>query len=627
MTVPGFLSDRYQLGEILGFGGMSEVYLARDLRLDRDVAIKVLRADLARNPSFYLRFRLEAQHAASLNHIAIVAVFDTGEVRTPAGRLPYIVMEYVDGLTLRNIVDTRGPMPAATALEVTADVCQALSFSHQHGIIHRDVKPANIMISTTGAVKVMDFGIARGIGDPGSITQTAAVVGTAQYLSPEQACAKPVDARSDVYSLGCVLFELLTGEPPFAGDTPVAVAYQHVREDPVPPSRRNSALSPDVDAVVLTALAKNPDNRYQNANEMRADLVRILSGEPPKAPKVLTETERISLLAQAPPEEVAEDPDRQKLHVVAEPRESGARGSALRWLAAVAALAALTVGVTIAVNVHGANTRDIAVPDMTGKSSAEAIADLQNHGFEVRPHQQRDNVVPMDHVISTDPAANASVRAGEVIDIHVSLGPEQRQVPDVGNQRYPAAVSTLNAAGFKRTRMELNESSPEAKDTVLRTDPPAHQTSSVISEITLVVGAGPRIRTIPDVSGQTLAMATRNLNVVGFTEILEAPVDNTAPAGVVLTTTPPAGTDFAVDTAITLKVSRGNQFLMPDLTGMFYLDLLPQLQQIYGFTGRLFKGADVPVPDPAARNRVVTQDPAPGTAVSSDGTITLNYGA
>ncbi|HYJ56915.1 MAG TPA: Stk1 family PASTA domain-containing Ser/Thr kinase, partial [Mycobacterium sp.] len=264
MTTPQHLSDRYEVGEILGFGGMSEVHMARDLRLHRDVAIKVLRADLARDPSFYLRFRREAQNAAALNHPAIVAVYDTGEADTPTGPLPYIVMEYVDGVTLRDIVHTEGPMPSQRAIEVIADACQALNFSHQHGIIHRDVKPANIMISKTGAVKVMDFGIARALADAGNpVTQTAAVIGTAQYLSPEQARGVKVDARSDVYSLGCVLYEMLTGEPPFIGDSPVAVAYQHVREDPVPPSERHSGISPELDAVVLKALAKNPENRYQ----------------------------------------------------------------------------------------------------------------------------------------------------------------------------------------------------------------------------------------------------------------------------------------------------------------------------------------------------------------------------
>jgi serine/threonine-protein kinase len=296
MTTPRLLSDRYELGDTLGYGGMSEVHRGLDKRLGRDVAVKVLRADLARDPQFQLRFRREAQNAAALNHPAIVAVYDTGEVSTDFGPLPYIVMEYVDGHTLREIVKTQGPMSQQRVIEVMADVCAALDFSHKHSIIHRDVKPANIMINRSGAVKVMDFGIARALGEGQNVTQTAAVIGTAQYLSPEQARGEAVDARSDVYAAGCVLFELLTGEPPFTGDTPVAVAYQHVREDPRRPSELNPSVTPALDAIVLKALSKNPANRYQSAAEMRADLVRVRSGQAPLAPVVMSEDERTAML-------------------------------------------------------------------------------------------------------------------------------------------------------------------------------------------------------------------------------------------------------------------------------------------------------------------------------------------
>ncbi|HEY9264524.1 MAG TPA: Stk1 family PASTA domain-containing Ser/Thr kinase, partial [Mycobacterium sp.] len=491
MTTPQHLSDRYEVGEILGFGGMSEVHLARDLRLHRDVAIKVLRADLARDPSFYLRFRREAQNAAALNHPAIVAVYDTGEAETPTGPLPYIVMEYVDGVTLRDIVHGEGPMPSQRAIEVIADACQALNFSHQHGIIHRDVKPANIMISKNGAVKVMDFGIARALADAGNpVTQTAAVIGTAQYLSPEQARGIKVDARSDVYSLGCVLYEILTGEPPFVGDSPVAVAYQHVREDPVPPSERHGGISPELDAVVLKALAKNPENRYQTAAEMRADLVKVHSGEKPDAPKILTDAERTSLLS-APTSH-----DRtQRIDPVGgrrpryEDRERG--GSVGRWLAAVAILAVLTVVVTIAINSFGGETREVQVPDVRGQASADAIATLQNRGFRTRTEQQPDSSVPPDHIISTEPDANTSVAAGDEITLNVSTGPEQREVPDVANLSYAEAVRRLTEAGFGRFRQTTSASVPEQKDRVLSTVPPANQTSAITNEITIVVGRGP----------------------------------------------------------------------------------------------------------------------------------------
>src|SRR5919199_544427 len=288
------LGGRYQVGELLGYGGMAEVHRGRDLRLGRDVAIKTLRSDLARDDTFQLRFRREAQNAAALNHPAIVAVYDTGEEHGPSGEeLPYIVMEFVNGRTLKEILNAEGRLMPRRALEITADICAALDFSHRHQIIHRDIKPGNVMLTQTGQVKVMDFGIARALASGvATMTQTSAVIGTAQYLSPEQARGEAVDARSDVYATGCVLYELLTGHPPFVGDNPVSVAYQHVREDPRPPSESNPDVPPQVDAVVLKALAKNPANRYQSAGEMRADLLRAAAGRPVFAPPVLTEAER-----------------------------------------------------------------------------------------------------------------------------------------------------------------------------------------------------------------------------------------------------------------------------------------------------------------------------------------------
>ena len=614
MTTPPHLSDRYQIGEVLGFGGMSEVHLARDLRLHRDVAIKVLRADLARDPSFYLRFRREAQNAAALNHPAIVAVYDTGEAETPSGPLPYIVMEYVDGVTLRDIVHTDGPLPPRRALEVIADACQALNFSHQNGIIHRDVKPANIMITKTGAVKVMDFGIARAIADTGnSVTQTAAVIGTAQYLSPEQARGETVDARSDVYSLGCVLYEVLTGEPPFVGDSPVAVAYQHVREDPVPPSLRRAGISPELDAVVLKALAKNPENRYQSAAEMRADLVRVHSGEKPEAPKVLTDAERTQLLASVRGRVAARDGGYPL-------RVGGPRS---RWLAVAAAMAVLTVVVTLAIYTLGGSTRAVQVPDVRGQVSADAIATLQNRGFKTRTQQRPDSTVAPDRVISTNPAGNASVSAGDEILVNVSTGPEQREIPDVANLSYADAVKKLSAAGFGKFKQGEAPSKPEQKDKVLSTVPPANQSSPITNEITIVVGTGPRTREIPDLGGQTVEVATRNLNTLGFETVLTAPVDSPEPAGQVLATEPPIGSAVPVDGAVTLKVSKGNQFVMPNLIGQFWVDAEPALRGL-GWTGSLVKGPDVPNSGQRA-NAVVVQNPPPGAGIDFGGSVTISF--
>ena len=622
MTTPQHLSDRYEVGEILGFGGMSEVHLARDLRLHRDVAIKVLRADLARDPSFYLRFRREAQNAAALNHPAIVAVYDTGEAETPTGPLPYIVMEYVDGVTLRDIVHTEGPMPTQRAIEVIADACQALNFSHQHGIIHRDVKPANIMISKTGAVKVMDFGIARALADAGNpVTQTAAVIGTAQYLSPEQARGVKVDARSDVYSLGCVLYEILTGEPPFVGDSPVAVAYQHVREDPVPPSERHSGISPELDAVVLKALAKNPENRYQTAAEMRTDLVKVHSGETPDAPKILTDAERTSFLSATPSHGRTE-----RIGPVShQPRyqERERRGSVRRWLAAVAILAVLTVVVTIAINTFGGSTRDVQVPDVTGQPSADAIAALQNLGFQTTEQRNADSEVPPGRVISTDPPANTSVGAGEVIQVNVSYGPQQAEVPDVSNLSYADAVRELTKAGFGRFRQTTSASLPEQKDRVISTVPPANQTSAITNEITIVVGSGPATAAVPDCVGQTAQVCQQVLSASGFTKSVPVGIDSTTPAGQVMGTDPVAGQIVPQDTVIQIQVSRGNQFVMPDLTGMFWTDAEPRLRAL-GWTGVLDKGGDVPNSGQRT-NAVVSQSPTAGAAVTFGARVTLNF--
>lgn len=625
MTTPQHLSDRYELGEILGFGGMSEVHLARDTRLHRDVAVKVLRADLARDPSFYLRFRREAQNAAALNHPAIVAVYDTGEAETPAGPLPYIVMEYVDGVTLRDIVHGEGPMPTRRAIEVIADACQALNFSHQHGIIHRDVKPANIMISTTNAVKVMDFGIARALADGNSVTQTAAVIGTAQYLSPEQARGEAVDARSDVYSLGCVLYEILTGEPPFVGDSPVAVAYQHVREDPVPPSQRHEDIAPELDAVVLKALAKNPDNRYQTAAEMRNDLVRVHNGEAPEAPKVLTAAERTSMIASSPA------PGPAAPHTGPLPRQEPdfaadrAVGSVGRWLIAVAVLAVLTVVVTVVINTFGgSSSHQVQVPDVRNKASADAVVELQNRGFETRTQPKVDSTVPPDHVIGTDPPANTSMHAGDAITVNVSVGPEQRQVPEVSSLSYAAAAKKLKAAGFERLKKQTSPSTPELKDRVVGTYPPANQTSAITNEITVIIGSGPSTKPIPDVVGQTTDEAQKTLTLSGFSKINEVSVDSPRMAGQVIGTRPAAGETVPIDTVIELQVSKGNQFIMPNVTGMFWTDAEPLLRAL-GWTGVLVKGAEVDAGGDN-HNKVVAQSPSSGDGVNRDANVTLTFG-
>src|ERR1700733_499919 len=285
MTQPRLLGGRYELDGVVGRGGMAEVYRARDIRLDRIVAVKTLREDLARDQTFQARFRREAQSAASLNHPSIVAVYDTGEDMVAGTPIPYIVMEFVDGRTLRDLLrDDRRLLPERAA-EITDGVLRALDYSHRNGIVHRDIKPGNVMLTRSGDVKVMDFGIARAVSDSQmTMTQTAQVIGTAQYLSPEQARGERADPRSGLYSSGCLLYELLTGRPPFTGDSPVAIAYQHVKEDPVPPSQVDREVPGWADAIVLKAMQKNPGDRYQSAGDMRNDLQRALNGAPVAAP-------------------------------------------------------------------------------------------------------------------------------------------------------------------------------------------------------------------------------------------------------------------------------------------------------------------------------------------------------
>ena len=364
------IADRYEVGEVIGHGGMAEVHLGRDVRLGRQVAIKLLRRDLARDPTFQSRFRREAQSAASLNSPSIVAVYDTGEGEIDGTPTPYIVMEYVEGRTLREILAAEGRLLPRRALEITAAICAALEQAHAAGIVHRDIKPGNVMVTATGEVKVMDFGIARALtSSTATMTQTAAVVGTAHYLSPEQARGEHVDARSDIYSTGCVLYELLTGAPPFTGESAVAVAYQHVREDPAPPSTVEPDVPADVDAIVLVAMAKNAVNRYASATEMRSDIERALADRPVHARPVLTGGEPLGVTTSATSVLLREPPARR-------------RGAAYVVLAATT-LAVFVIALVIARNVLTGNAGDLNTPNVVGQTLADAQSTLTGQGLRV----------------------------------------------------------------------------------------------------------------------------------------------------------------------------------------------------------------------------------------------------
>jgi eukaryotic-like serine/threonine-protein kinase len=637
MTTPRLLSDRYELGETLGYGGMSEVHRGLDTRLGRDVAVKVLRADLARDPQFQLRFRREAQNSASLNHPAIVAVYDTGEVQSEFGPLPYIVMEYVDGQTLRDIVKTTGPMPQQRVIEVMADVCAALDFSHRHQIIHRDVKPANVMINNAGAVKVMDFGIARALGEGQNVTQTAAVIGTAQYLSPEQARGEAVDARSDVYAAGCVLFELLTGEPPFTGDTPVAVAYQHVREDPRRPSELNPQIGPELDAVVLKALSKNPANRYQSAAEMRSDLVRVRSGQAPMAPAVMSDDERTAMMA--PPPRTASTrriggTGRHTLPPAAVPAyyddEDDRRGSGTGRIVAIVlgVVAALALVGFVLSQVFGgpAQPRQFALPNVVGQQqeAARSALLLENLNPTVNlvesPEDQRGLV------ISTDPPAGTQVAERTAVTLNVGAGPSEVRVgPLTGLTQEDAEAQLVSDLLVVGTITEEDTRNADEVGRVLRSDPSPGSTVAPGTPVNLVIGREVTTIGVPNVAGQSVDQARQTLQQAGFTNIQQEDVDGGGEQGQVLGTDPAAGQQAEPGAEITIQVSRGNEQTVPDLVGLTRDEAVDALNEA-GFNGGQVQFEERDVEDPNQDNRVVEQSIDAGDTLEDGDRLVVTLG-
>ncbi|HEX3815872.1 MAG TPA: Stk1 family PASTA domain-containing Ser/Thr kinase [Mycobacteriales bacterium] len=512
MTSPRVLGERYELGELLGRGGMAEVHLGRDVRLGRDVAIKVLRADLARDPSFQVRFRREAQAAAALNHPAIVSVYDTGEdPHGETGPTPYIVMELVEGRTLRDILRAEGRLHPQRAMEITADVCAALDFSHRGGIVHRDVKPGNVMITRTGAVKVMDFGIARAMTDSAAtVTATAQVIGTAQYLSPEQARGENVDARSDVYSAGCMLYELVTGNPPFTGDSPVAVAYQHVRENANPPSSINPDVPAVLDAIVLKAMAKNPANRYQSAAEMRADLGRAMSGRTVMAEPVMSAEERTTVLGGTGTQMMAEDDQEM----------SGRRkaGYIALALAVLLVLAGGGYGIYRAMDKKKADTAvQVQVPDLNNLTKASAKARLNKLKLDAVFKTAVSNADQKNRVVKQAPDANTMVDTGSKVTVTIGQGPDTVDIPQLAGLPRGTAMTLLKQNGFTVSAVHpIDPDNPQqAKNTVVRSDPTQGSAAAKGSAVILYVSNG-RVQ-VPNLFGLTVDDAKTKLSDAGFT--------------------------------------------------------------------------------------------------------------
>ncbi|MCT1712222.1 serine/threonine protein kinase [Dietzia sp. HMSC21D01] len=667
MTTPSVLAGRYEIGETLGYGGMSQVHRGRDTVLGRDVAVKIMRPELARDETFYQRFRREAQNSASLNHPSIVAIYDQGEEHTDEGSLPYIVMELVEGDTLRDLIRMDGPMPLERALGVMADVCGALDFSHKKGIIHRDVKPANVMISRDGAVKVMDFGIARAVSDSSStLTTTSSVLGTAQYLSPEQARGEKVDARSDLYSAGCVLYEMVAGVPPFTGESPVAVAYQHVRESPRPASAVNPEVTRYVDAVVMQAMAKNPENRYTSAGEMRTDLITVLTGGRPAAPLVLSDDDLddderpdaphgftgagygTGRPQQSPSDALTEAHD---LAGVTGGTAGGAAGAAAgsrpashsaggrrpttrdderrRPRGVAIALAVLLVlgGVT-AVSLWATSnggdggisrTQEVTIPEVAQRPVAEVVEELTALGLEPvqapAPHPE----IPEGHVISSDPIAGKRLAVDSEINLIVSTGKPILSVPNVMGMSPADARLALEEAGFQVVpENEARPSTPEDQDKVVDTDPaPGAQVPSD-RPVRLTVGSGPEQVAVPGVVGQGAESARATLEAAGF-RVDTLRVDGTAPEGQVVGQSTPAGQSQLKGATITLQVSAGNRFEMPNIVGDTVEEALAKLEQA-GWRGGRGQLVELPQNDPdlSRVGRIYSQQPPVGEAGVND---------
>jgi serine/threonine-protein kinase len=518
-------------------------------------------------------------------------------------------------------------MPPRRAIEIIADACSALHYSHQNGIVHRDVKPANIMISKSGAVKVMDFGIARAIADAGhSLTQTAAVIGTAQYLSPEQAHGDKVDARSDVYSLGCVLYEMLTGEPPFTGDTPLSVAYQHVRKTPTRPSARRSGISPELDAVVLKSLAKNPERRYQSAAEMRNDLIRVHAGEAPLAtpPAPPGDADRLDDLDDTQPAHSG-GPRTSELRAVPQPDAPVPTRSRSRWLVAGAIAVVLAIVATVAIT---ALTGRTDVPDVSGKTQTEAVQILRDRGFSTRVQRKADATRERERVIGTDPQANSSVSDGSDVTINVSSGPEERAIPDVRNLSADDARRTLADAGFEKVSQISGPSAVAQKELVTDTRPPASSMVSPSDEVIIIVGNGPAKALVPDVKGRTPEEAKNILGLAGFANVIDVQVDGFDPPNQVVGTNPAAGQEASVDLPVQVQQSRANQFKMPNVVGQTWEDVRDRLAAL-GWQrpdDHLDRGPFIPGPD-NMKNKVAAQSPPEGTGVGFDDRITLSFGS
>jgi len=562
------VGGRYELGELLGRGGMAEVRRAVDQRLGRSVAVKQLRADLATDPTFQARFRREAQSAAGLNHPTIVAVYDTGEELDPLTgvAIPYIVMELVEGPTLRDILKDGRKILPERALELTQGVLDALSYSHKAGIVHRDIKPANVMLTASGSVKVMDFGIARAVADTSAtMTQTAAVIGTAQYLSPEQARGETVDARSDLYSAGCLLYELLVGRPPFVGDSPVSVAYQHVREAPTPPSQLDPELGPEIDAVVLKALAKDPAERYQSARDMKTDITRLLAGQQTAAQQA---TALVPVAGAAVAGNGYDDPTRvvgpptgmppaglEEEYEEEEPQKSRVGLAILIGALIVVALGLGGWGLYRMLN-PSPTVRTVEVPNVLTYTEQQARDQLAANNLQVEVKKVNGDEETKGTITAQDPIANTVVPTTSTVTVTLNEGPKTATIPSglVGQdvKDVKRALKDLEFSNVKTVAAKSED--PDTKPGEVTSISPKEGTAVPLdSKITVKYATGKS--EVPNFEGLSRAAAIRVAEDAGFGEPQFSERESSQPAGTVISQNPNAGATVDRDSTIKLVLA------------------------------------------------------------------------
>ncbi len=609
-------SNRYEVVREIGRGGMAEVYLARDQLLDRPVALKVLHREFARDPQFVERFRREAQAAAALNHPNVVAVYDWGQ---EAGT-SFIVMEYVEGRPLSDIVREGGAREPRTAARIAAHVAAALSFAHQRGLVHRDVKPGNILITPSGQVKVADFGIARSRAADG-LTQTGAVMGTATYFSPEQAQGLDVDGRSDVYSLGVVLYEMLAGVPPFRNDNPVTVAYQHVQEQPEPLARRAPGVPAALQQIVARALAKDPARRYPSADAMRADLLRFERDQPVAEE---TRTALVVTLDDTPPATRMAPAARGRGGLP--PEVAGKRRNPWAVVGVVVVLLGLAgfVGWLIYTQVGdqgSAARRPVTVPDVVNRPLRDAQEALEALDLKVKVVRRASADVPVGIVMRQDPAKGTRATTGDTVQLTVSSGPQEVVIPDVAEQAFDDAKATLTAQGLKVVR--IDEPSDQPAETVIRTEPPAGSRAEQGDTVRVVVSSGAAPVPVPDVAGADQVTATQTLADAGLRVTKTTRASDTVPAGSVITTNPAPGTPVRPGDTVQIVVSTGPGMVrVPNVVGQTEAEARTALDDA-GFEVSVVRepsGAD-------NQGRVIGQSPGGGTSSQTGSTVTITVGA